>query len=152
MPRLSSLMLVILTLLLPTLGQTADKKSKRDARVEQELRALVRSWDDADVRGDAATLDRLLADEFAFVGGPSKAQYLAAMKNKTPDSFIESAVSSDVQVQVYGNMAIVTGLDTVIGKTRGQPYIYKWLYMDVWITRDGRWQCVKTYSSLSNKK
>lgn len=134
------------------LAQTQGKKSNRNARVEQELRNLVRMWDEADVKGDATRLDRLLADEFAFVGGETKAQYLASVKSKSPDSVIESAVSEDVQVQVYGDMALVTGLDTIKGKNKGQPFINRWLYMDVWIKRDGRWQCVKTYSSLSKQK
>jgi ketosteroid isomerase-like protein len=148
--------ILVLTVLIPGLsllasGQTPPKQSKHAAKGEEQLRSLVRMWDEATVRGDAATLDRLLADEFAFVGGPNKAQYLASMRSKPSDLSIESAVSSDLQVQVYGNTAIVTGLDTITGKNKGQPYTNKWLYMDVWIRRDGRWQCVKTYSSLSKR-
>jgi ketosteroid isomerase-like protein len=146
------LTLIVVMLMLPVAGQTSDQKSKRDAKVEQELRNLVRRWDDADLKGDPATLDRLLADEFTFVAGQTKAQYLAQVKTKPLDFFIDSAVSTDVQVQVYGNTAIVTGLDTITGKNKGEPYVNKWLYMDVWIYRDGRWQCVKTYSTLANKK
>lgn len=117
----------------------------------RELRNLVRMWDGADVKGDAATLDRLLADEFTFVGGPNKAQYLASIKSKSADTYVESAISDDVQVQVYGTTAIVTGLDIVKGKNGGQSYENKYLYMDVWVKRSGRWQCVKTYSTLSRK-
>jgi ketosteroid isomerase-like protein len=61
------------------------------------------------------------------------------------------AVSDDVQVQVYGNATVVTGVDTVKGKTNGQSHENRYLYMDVWVKRSGRWQCVKTYSSLSGK-
>ena len=145
------MIVVVVTLPLIALGQSSDRKSRLDAKVEQELRSLVRMWDEADVKGDAAALDRLLAAEFAFVGGLTKAQYLAQIKTKPPDFFIDSALSTDVQVQVYGNTAIVTGLDTITGRNKGQPYVNKWLYMDVWIKRDGRWQCVKTYSALAGK-
>ena len=144
--------LIILALPLLAFGQAQDKKSNRDARVAEELRNLVRLWDEAFVRGDAATLNRLLADEFAFVSGPNKAQYLASVKTKAPDSVVESAVSTDLQVQVYGNTAIVTGLDTIKGTNKGEPYTNKWLYLDVWIKRGGRWQCVKTYSTLTKQK
>jgi ketosteroid isomerase-like protein len=130
-------------------GQTPDQKNKRDANVARELRNLVRQWDDVDVKGDAAALDRLLAREFTFVGGQTKAQYLASVKNLPPELTIESALSTDLEVQVYGNTAIVTGLDTIKGKNKGQLYTNKWLYMDVWINRGGRWQCVKTYSTLA---
>jgi len=129
----------------PAVGQTS--KKDRDAKVEQELRRLVLQWDTALVKNDVASLDRLLADEFSFVGGNNKAQYLASFKPGSPDSFVESAVSTEIQVQVYDNTAVLTGLDTIKGKHKGQAYVAKWLYLDVWVFRDGRWQCVKTYAS-----
>ena len=135
----------VLIAALPALGQTS--KKDRDAKVEQQLRRLVLEWDTALVKHDVASLDRLLADEFSFVGGNNKAQYLASFKPGTPDSFVESAVSTEIQVQVYDNTALLTGLDTIKGKHKGQPYVAKWLYLDVWVLRDGRWQCVKTYAS-----
>lgn len=115
----------------------------------RELKNLVRIWDEATVKGDAATVDRLLADEFAFVGGPRKAQYLQSIKSKSIETLVESAVSDELQVQVYGDTAVIIGVDTVKVKNRSQPYENRFLYMDVWIKRSGRWQCVKAYSTLS---
>jgi imidazolonepropionase-like amidohydrolase len=127
----------------------AAQKSEVETAAAQELRDLVRKWDEANVKGDVATLDYLLADEFTFVGGPDKAQYLASIKSRSADTLVEAAVSENVQVQIYGETAIVVGLDSVKGKTEGQAYEQRWLYLDVWIKRSGRWQCVKTYSTLS---
>jgi len=112
------------------------------------LRDLVRAWDEAIVKGDADVMDRLLANEFMFVDGLRRAAYFISIKTKSADTYVESAVSDDVRVQVYGNTAVVTGVDTIKGKNRGQPYENKYLYMDVWVKRDGRWQCVKVYSRL----
>src|SRR5256886_5534426 len=53
--------------------------------------------------------------------------------------------------ELYGTTAVVTGMDTSKGKNRGQGYENKYLYMDVWVKRSGRWQCVKTYSVLNGK-
>jgi ketosteroid isomerase-like protein len=149
-----ALVLVVIVLALPshTLGQFGNKKNRRDGNAEQQLRNLVRIWDEAYVKGDAATLNSILADEFSFVGGPNKPEYLASVKSSSPDSHVESAVSDEVTVQIYGNTAIVTGLDTISVIVRGQRQVNKWLYMDVWVKRAGRWQCVKTYSSLSTRK
>ncbi len=141
---------VILIVLMSSLVSSA-QTPKDDTKVEQALRNLVRAWDEAYVKGDAAILDRLLADEFAFVGGPKKAEYLASFKSR-PADLVDSAVSTDIQVQVYGDTAVLIGLDTISGKNKGQPYVVKWLYMDVWIRRSGRWQCVKTYASPQNDK
>ena len=140
--------LIVLTLSLVSSAQTPPKD---DAKVEQALRNLVRAWDEAYVKGDAAILNHLLADEFAFVGGPRKAEYLDSFKSR-PADLVDSAVSTDIQVQVYGDTAVLIGLDTISGKNKGQPYVVKWLYMDVWIRRSGRWQCVKTYASPQNDK
>lgn len=116
---------------------------------EQELRRLVRAWDEATVKRDVVVLDRLLAEEFAFVDGPKKAQYLASITSRPADSTIESAKSVNVEVQIYGDTAIVVGLDIVNGKNKGQAFENRFRYMDVWIKRAGRWQCVKVYSTLS---
>lgn len=115
---------------------------------ETELRRLVRVWDDAMVKNDSVALEKLLADEFSFVDGPNKTQYLNALKQPPANSQVESAVSTDVEVQVFGDSAIVLGLDTIKGKNNGQPYEHVYRYMDVWIKRAGRWQCVKVYSNL----
>ena len=152
MRRAFTLLLALLATGSLIYGQTKNDGNAGEAKAIQELRKLVQAWDRADVAGDTATLDRLLADEFSFVGGQNKAQYLAALRSKPPDLTIESAVSTDVQVQVYGSTAVVTGLDTITGKNKGESYTNRWLYMDVWIKRSNRWQCVKTYSSPANKK
>jgi len=98
------------------------------------------------VKRDTATLDRLLADEFEFVGGVKKAAYLNSIKMQAADA-VTSAISTDLQVLVYDNTAVVTGLDTISGQNKGQPYVAKWLYTDVWVMRAGRWQCVRTHAS-----
>ena len=126
----------------------ASTSTDPDRAAEAELRRLVRVWDEAMVKNDAVALDRLLADEFAFVDGVNKAQYLNAMKMTPANIRVESAVSTDVEVQVYGDSAIVLGLDTIKGKNNGAPYDHLYRYMDVWIKRDNRWQCVKVYSNL----
>src|SRR2546423_5577582 len=145
------LALVTLSLiLLGSLPIAAQQKNRdRDAKIMgelMELKSLVRAWDEAYVKADTATLDRLLANEFAFVGGPNKADYLASFKTRPADS-VQSALSTDIQIQVYGDTAVLTGIDTISGRRKGQPYETKWLYMDVLIKRGGRWQRGKTYSA-----
>jgi len=91
----TALALFVLVLLTPLLAPGQTSTSNRTAQVETELRGLVRSWDDAYVKSDTATLDRLLADEFGFVGGPKKAEYLASFKSR-PANSVASALSADI--------------------------------------------------------
>ena len=141
--------LTVITIVLCPLFTPTYAKKDRVADVEQELRKLVQTWDEAFVKKDTETLSPLLADEFEFVGGPKKADYLASFK--TRKAVVQSAVSSDVRVQVYDDMAIVTGVDAITIKDVGQDLLTKWLYMDVWVKRGGRWQCVKTYSAPATR-
>lgn len=137
--------LTVITILLCASLTPTYANNERAVDTEQELRKLVQTWDEAFVKKDTETLNRLLADEFEFVGGPKKADYLASFTTRKAN--ITSAVSTDVRVQVYDDMAIVTGVDAITIKDVGQDLLTRWLYMDVWVKRGGRWQCVKTYSA-----
>lgn len=144
------LCLLCLLMFAPAIAEAQDTKDQRQSSPEEHLKSLVGQWDEAIVKRDTATLDRLLADEFEFVGGVKKAAYLNSIKTQAADA-VTSAVSTDLQVLVYENTAVVTGLDTISGQNKGQPYSAKWLYTDVWVKRAGRWQCVRTHASASNK-
>ena len=124
-----------------------DQRDIGDPAEIAKLRELVRAWDEASVKGDATALDRLLAAEFSFVGGVRRAAYLDFVKAKSADTYVESAVSENVQAQVYGDAAVVTATGVTKGKNRGQPYESRYLFIDVWVKRDGRWQCVKVLSN-----
>ena len=144
------LFMLCVLMLVPMVAESQATNDKSRAGLEEHLKSLVRQWDAAIVKRDAAALDRLLADEFEFVGGVKKAAYLNSIKTQAADA-VTSAVSTDLQVLVYDNTAVVTGLDTISGVNKGQPYTSKWLYTDVWVKRAGRWQCVRTHASASNR-
>lgn len=123
-------------------GQAKSEKSDKVSNTVQELRALTNKWNEAEVRGDAATIDNLLADEFSFLGGSDRSQYLALMK-PDPSLVIESSTIEDQKVQIYGETAIVTGLNSYKAKKDDKPFEGKFLSMTVWVKREGRWKCVQ---------
>lgn len=109
---------------------------------ERELLGLVKTWNDAELKGDAATIANLLANEFSYLGGSSRVEYLRLMK--PDDSLVfESATIESPIVEVYGDAAVVTSLNSFKLKKDGQPFEGKFYSMTVWIKRKGRWQCVK---------
>lgn len=133
---------LLLTLaLLPSAPAAGQAKGERPA-AEAELRALVRMWNAAETEGDAAAVDRLLAEEFSFVGGSNRAQYLALMK-PDPSAVVESSLVEVSAVQLYGDTAVVTALNSFKAKKDGQTIEGKFLAMTVWVKRGGRWLCVK---------
>lgn len=115
---------------------------------EQALYQIERDWAEASVKKDAAVLDKVLATEFqanyaTFVG--NKKQFLADLKSgKTK---IESNINSEMKALIFGDRAIVHGLATVRSSTAGKDTSSKERYTDVFVKREGRWQCVTGYST-----
>jgi ketosteroid isomerase-like protein len=140
------ILVLVLASVSPANAQT--RQSHQNVKVENELKELVRLWDAASVKRDVKTLDRLLADEFTLSGTP-KADYLAFIA--APETIIESAVSDNFDVRVYGDMAILIANDTITSRRNGAKVVDIYRYIDVWLKRDGRWQCVATESHQIKK-
>jgi ketosteroid isomerase-like protein len=146
MKRITTLLLVLAAI---SFANAQIKKTHRNDKVESELKELVRLWDAASVNRDAKTLDRLLADEFTL-SGVSKTEYLAFIKS--PDTLIESAVSDDFDIRVYKDMAVLIARDTITSQRNGLKVVEVYRYIDVWVRRAGRWQCVATESYQIKKQ
>ena len=114
-----------------------------------ELFNLVKNWNEAELKGDATEVAKLLAPEFSFLGGSNRKQYLSLMK-PDPSLLIVSATIDEVDIQVYENSAVVTSLNSFKAKKDGRSLEGKFLSLTVWIKRDSIWQCVK--ASLQPKE
>ena len=146
------LILILALSFLPlAMGQAKNDSPVKAADDELVLRELTNRWIEADVKGDAPTVNILLADEFSFLGGSNRAQYLASM-NPDPTLIVDAAVVEDQKVQIYGETAIVTGLNSYKFRKDGKPIQAKFPSMTVWVKKSGRWQCVKacTLPALTN--
>lgn len=122
-----------------TLGQA---KSPGLPSPQGELLNLVKNWNEAELKGDATEVAKLLAPEFSFLGGSSRKQYLGLMK-PDPSLLIESATIDEADIQVYENSAVVTTVNSYKVKKDGRSSEGKFLSLTVWIKRDSIWQCVK---------
>jgi|GEM_PF-467422 len=127
----------------------ATKVVNPTAAAEQELIQLAKSWGAAMVSGDAAALERILAEEIMDtdpVGRPwTKAQSIAALKSGTMKA--TSWAMDDMKVHVYGDTAVVTGRTTLTGRFHGEDISGQYRWTDTFVRRDGRWQCVATHAS-----
>jgi ketosteroid isomerase-like protein len=105
---------------------------------------------EAMIKGDLATLDRLLADDLSYVHSSTKVD--------TKASFIENLRSGaskykafqreEANTRVFGDSAINTGVATVSVENQGQaPATFKIRYTDVWVNRGGKWQMVAWHST-----
>ncbi len=127
---------------LPLPGSTASGED------EKALYQLENDWAQADLKKDAAALDKILANNFQanyenFVG--NKQQLLADLKSGREK--VESNVNSEMKAMVLGETAIVHGVAIAKSSTAGKDTSGQWRYTDVFVKRDGRWQCVTGYSA-----
>jgi ketosteroid isomerase-like protein len=127
------------------LGQAQSDKNA----IEQTLVQMEHDWSQADTQKDAAALDRILADDWIgidFEGTVlTKSQALQGIRSDS--TVLESTVLGDIKVRIYGNTAIVTGTDTEKSEYHGKDSSGKYLWTDVFVLRDGRWQAVSSQST-----
>lgn len=133
---------VSLVLCFVTVQAAAQTKSPGLPSPQGELLNLLNNWNEAELKGDAVGVAKLLAPEFSFFGGSNRKQYLDLMK-PDPSLIIESATIDEADIRVYENSAVVTALNSFKLKKDGRPLEGKFLSLTIWIRRDGNWQCVK---------
>jgi hypothetical protein len=121
-------------------------------RVESDQQVLIkleRAWNEGFYHKDVAFIESILADEFVatYEDGSrgDKAKELAL--TKAFDQQVESAFQDDFTVKVFGNTAIVWFTLKLVGIKQGQKAELNLSYTDVWVMRDGKWQCVSTQST-----
>lgn len=116
---------------------------------EDTLIALERGWNDAVYARDVEFLDSILADEFVVTyddgtrGDRDREIALVAGFNQR----VISATQEDFVVRTYGVTAIVWFDLRVVGLRQGREAELRLAYTDVWVRRDGRWQCVSSHAT-----
>jgi len=125
-------------------AQRGPVQSDQDILIELE-----RGWNDAFYKRDVKFIEALLADEFIATyddgtrGDRQKELALVAGFNQR----VESAVQDDFIVKVYRDTAVVWFTLNIVGIKQGERSPLTLRYTDVWVFRDGRWQCVSSQST-----
>jgi ketosteroid isomerase-like protein len=125
----------------PTAGNAG---SAKDALIQIE-----RAWADALVKGDVATWSRCVADD--WVGTTPEGNMItkagAYADLKAGLVVRELFRLDDLKVRVYGDVAIVCGLETEKSKIHGKDMSGQYRFTDVFLKRNGRWQAVASHLS-----
>ena len=116
---------------------------------QQILIELEQSWNEAFYRKDVAFIENILADEFVATyddgSRGDKARELALVAEFNQQ--VESAIQDEFMVKVYGDTAVVWFTLRLVGIRQGQRAEVTFHYTDVFVLRDGDWQCVSTQST-----
>jgi len=112
--------------------------------VEQSIKALTEQLRQANLKGDVASFDKLLADDHISIGilgvTASKAEVLEYFKSGKLK--FEAFDVSDMKVRVYGDAALVNHTANVKGHFGDTDLSGQWRVVRVFVKRKGKWQTV----------
>ena len=125
-------------------AQSTPVRSDQDILIQLE-----HDWDAAFHRHDAAFIDRILADEFivTYDNGVRADRKVELELAKSLNENIESSSLDEFIVKEFGNTAIVWFTLHLVGPINGQRVQNDYRFTDVFVLRDGRWQCVSSQST-----
>ena len=118
----------------------------RQMKDQAALIQIEQVWLKADGMHDTVTLGCILADEFEeadFDGSLIDRATMLTSAMKPGNSSIHFELS-DLHVHLYGDTAYVRGIG--VGSENGRP-VRKNRFTDIFVYRDGRWQCVAGHQS-----
>jgi uncharacterized protein (TIGR02246 family) len=144
--------LLVLTATSIALGQKQSRSRDQRSSVEQAIRRLDKERIQAQIGADAVALDRIYADDFIGVGpsGTVRTKPQVISDFTSGDLKFQSITTDDVQVRVYENTAVETGLSTMVGQDKGKTVPGDTRFTRVWVKQKGRWRLVANHYSIRN--
>ena len=127
-------------------SQTQNKNSGEMSKTEQQIRTLNLAWADAINKGDAATLNRLFADDLIVTAGNgtirNKAEEIKdAAGSPDPDFvWVNPFTTEDVRVKIYKDAAVVAGLAKWSFKYKGKQNNQERRYTHTYVKQKGQWR------------
>ncbi len=118
-------------------------KAASHIETEQELRQMNDEWVKVLVRGDSATLNRIMADDFFFaypMEGDDKAQFINDVVSGNVR--VEYLNRENVGVRIWGATAVLTAKDSARWFYGGRDFSGQYKIVHVYAQRDGQWQLV----------
>ena len=141
-------MIAVAIVLLAMPPFTLSTASRSDERV---LAALDTEYQAAVRNNDAATMNRILADDFVLVTGKGRIQTKADLLNeaRTKEIQYEHQEDSKQTVRICGNTAVVTALLWAKGTNKGKPFEYRLWFSDTYIRTTDGWSYVFAQASIA---
>jgi ketosteroid isomerase-like protein len=138
------LVLALIALVVPV------ARAQAPSAAEQALITIENQWAEATLKGDVQTLDRLYSDEYFAVSADgttyTKAQHLADIKSG--NFKLATYKLDELKVRLHGEVAVVTGRNTMTGTYMGKDISGAYRFTDVFVKRGGRWQVLTTQATL----
>jgi len=129
------------------IGATNQARSPADD--QKAVVALDTEYQLAVKKNDAATMARILADDFVLVTGLGKTYTKADLLDEARSRRVvyERQEDSDQKVRVWGDTAVVTALLWAKGTESGKAFDYKLWFSDTYVRTPGGWRYVFAQAS-----
>jgi ketosteroid isomerase-like protein len=98
-------------------------------------------WDKAIVRKDLPAIASNMASDFRQIrSNGSVVDRDTFLRDITsPDLVIDPYAVEDLDVRIYGDVALLCGRTRMTGRFAGEPFTTHYRYIDVYVRRGGRW-------------
>jgi ketosteroid isomerase-like protein len=147
-PPMKPVLLALLLLPVPNalFAQTKSNKTAAEILIQME-----RDWSEADVKKDAVALNRILAEDWIgidFEGTVlTKAQVMMQIDLHSGATATETTTLEEMKVRIFGTTALINGTEIEKSEYKGKDSSGKYVWTDVFVLRNGRWQAVSSQST-----
>jgi len=149
---MKSLVIAVLALALTSIVMAQEQSTAGTQRsnIEQVIRQLDGERIQAQIGADTVALDRIYADDFIGVGpsGTVRTKKQVILDFTSGTLRFQSITTDEVQVRVYENTAVETGLSTMDGQDKGKTVPRNTRFTRVWVKQQGFWRLVANHYSV----
>jgi hypothetical protein len=135
---------VMLSALLAVVSIAANRVTAQSDKAEKAVREVLRQMIDADLKEDAAELDRTLAEDYVIIrdNGVVRSRVETLEGIRSGSTKFEAFDVSDLQVRLYGRTAVVTFHENIKGSRAGKDMSGQFREVRVFANRAGAWRAV----------
>ena len=115
-----------------------------DATVRALLTKQAADWDAAICRKDRAAIEANIGADFRHMDANGDVNDRTAFLTDllSPDLTINPYTVDDLDVRIYGEIALLSGTTRMTGTYQGKPFKSHYRYVDIYRRQNGRWAVV----------
>jgi ketosteroid isomerase-like protein len=145
----SFLFLVAITIMLQGCASNPTVQDGDRVTIVAELTAQADRWDKAIVRKDRAAIEYNMAEDFRQIDGSGNVESKSSVVDDlvSPELQIDPYIVEDLDVRVYGDVALLSGRTRMTGRYKGKQFTSHYRYIDIYVRRGGEWKIVSVQIS-----
>ena len=142
--------LIIFLVFVSVTASWAVAQADAEASTKSKVAALEQVWNQAYKSGDTTALASILDDAIVLVNDDgsvqTKEEFLTSVKMlvSQPRAQQQQVAPESLNVHLFGDVAIATGVMRVKGVERGKSYTRRERFVDTWLKKGANWVCIGT--------